>query len=220
MLLFDLDGTLVRGTRAGERAIDRAFLDLYGRPQATDGIDWRGKPDPRIFAEALEHLGLDPDHANNPVLWARYLRYLREEIARDPGEVVPGVTGFLERLAGNPAFGLALGTGNLAEGARIKLEPHGLNRFFPTGGFGSDSDWRPALIRLGIHRAQDHYGHPFGRVVVVGDTPLDIAAARENAAQVLAVAGGSYTLAELAAHDPDWLFPDFTPVEEILAGLG
>lgn len=220
LLLFDVDGTLIRGSRAGRRAMDQAFLSIYGREDASRGIDCRGKTDPLIFAEALERLGLDPADARSPRLWDAYLSHLRREFPRDPGEMVPGARAFVRRVAASSAFRLAVGTGNLAEATRIKLEVHRLDGYFPTGGYGSDSDRRSEVVRRGIDRARSHYGVDFARVIVVGDTPLDIACARENGAQVLAVAGGSHTLDELARHEPDWLFPDFTSLEEILGRLG
>lgn len=219
LLLFDVDGTLIWGSRAGRRAMEQAFLSIYGREDATRGIDYRGKPDPLIFAEILERLGLDPADARSPHLWEAYLNRLREEFPRDPGHMVPGARAFVRRVAASPAFRLAVGTGNLAEATRIKLAAHGLDGYFPTGGYGSDSDRRSELVRRGIERARSHYGVDFARVIVVGDTPRDIACARENGAQVLAVAGGGHTLDELARHQPDWLFPDFTPLEEILSRL-
>lgn len=216
LLLFDLDGTLLKGT-AGRRAFQRAFAALAGLPDAGRGIAFAGKTDTALFREIIAARGLTgltpADVA--PV----YLRCLAEEVAADPGYLFPGVPELLSRLADQAGVYLALGTGNLEEGARIKLAPHGINDYFPTGGFGSDSEVRNELIRFGIARAEAYYRTAFDRVVVIGDTPLDVACGKANGALTVGVATGPYALADLQQSGADRVLQDFADQERALAAL-
>src|SRR5690606_34149149 len=96
-----------------------------------------------------------------------------------PGWCLPGVHELLNAFAHNPDFRLALGTGNVERGARVKLTVHQLNHYFPTGGFGDDAEERADILAAGLRRAREFYNCDFRQVIVIGDTPSDIAAARE-----------------------------------------
>jgi phosphoglycolate phosphatase-like HAD superfamily hydrolase len=139
-----------------------------------------------------------------------YLDILREEIERADGyRVHAGMEDALETLSAlDPeAVAVGLGTGNIEAGARIKLARADLNRHFPFGGFGSDAEDRPALLRAGAARGAARLGRAAEAcdVLVIGDTPLDVAAAHSIGARCLAVATGGATRAELAAAGADYL---------------
>lgn len=216
LLLFDLDGTLLSGT-AGRRAFTRAFAHVTGLADAESGIAFAGKTDTALFKEVIASRGLQgltpADVA--PV----YLRFLAEEMAAAPGRLLPGVPALLARLSGHPAVRLALGTGNMEAGARLKLQPHGIAHFFPTGGFGSDAEARDELIRRGIAKAGAHYGTAFERVVVIGDTPLDVACGKANAAATVGVATGPFPVPALQACGADCVLPSFADVNAAVAAL-
>lgn len=217
LFLFDLDGTLA-AIRAGRRAFVRAFAEVAGISDADAGVMFAGKTDLALFREIITARGLESvtPEAMVPV----YLRHLEQEVAADPGRLYPGVTELLDALAAERDVYLALGTGNLEPGARIKLEPHGLNPYFPVGGFGSDSESRPELIRQGIAKAQAYYGLPgFDQVVVVGDTPLDIDCGKANGAATVAVAQSRYSTDALRAAGADLVFPALSDVPRVLAAL-
>lgn len=216
LLLFDIDGTLVSG-KAGRRAFARVFAELAGNPHATDGIHFAGKTDVAIFHEILA-LGRAGD-LTVPDLIPTYLRILAEEVRSDPGRLFPGVRELLDALRRQPGIYLALGTGNLEAGARIKLEPHGISHYFPTGGFGDVSIDRKVVIREGIRRSEAHFGRSFDRVVVIGDTPLDVASAVANGARCLAVAQSVYSEEDLLASGATRVVPGFEDVPAALEAI-
>ena len=207
LVLFDLDGTLVDTAGAGRTAIERAFGAVLGR----DGIDskalgvrFAGSSDLRIFAHlalALE-LGEGWAAAHEPALVQHYLAALDLELSRpDPRRrVLPGVRELLEALS---AAGIHVGllTGNIEAGARRKLEPFGLNPFFPGGGFGSDSADRREIARIAHRRLAALAGRDYAPddVVVVGDTEQDVDCARANGFRAVAVESGWVSRAALEA---------------------
>jgi phosphoglycolate phosphatase len=217
--LFDIDGTLMLSGGAGMRALRRAFARRHGVGDGTAGIHPDGKTDPLIVTEMFRaHLGRDPAAAEIPALLSEYEGLLGDELrAATSAGVLPGVQALLEELQarGEP---MGLCTGNSETGARIKLEHVGLWRFFPFGGFGSDDIDRARIVRVAIVRAQATCGRDFApdEVLVIGDTPRDIAAARAAGVRAAAVATGPHSRAALQAHHPDLLF---ATLEEMVASL-
>ncbi len=213
LLLFDVDGTLI-STRAGRHAFNRAFESVFGLRDLATNTSMAGQTDPLIFREICERHGLAQDRFTE---WkGHFLKHLQEAVAAEPGDTLPGVRDLLEALRREPDFFLALGTGNVEEGARLKLEPHGLNPFFPTGGFGEDGGSRDQVIARAIARAGELYGGPFERVVVIGDTPNDIRCGRANRCRTVAVATGHYSLEQLRAHAPDCAVADLTDTHRMV----
>ncbi|MBE3578011.1 MAG: HAD family hydrolase [Limnochordales bacterium] len=224
LLLFDLDGTLLKSNGAGTRALNQAFKIYANIDDAIARVDWRGKPDTRIIAETLEVHGFEPSEKAIKEITKLYLQFIQEAVKKYPGELPPGIPALLEEARRRGNFLLALGTGNLEDGARAKLGVYDLNRFFPVGGFAEDGFDRAELIRRAALRSAAYYqaemgGPPPDKVVVVGDTPLDIDAAQRNGYYSLAVATGTHTLDELSACHPTLLFPDLGQVEAVLAAI-
>ncbi|MFB6263747.1 MAG: HAD hydrolase-like protein, partial [Bradymonadaceae bacterium] len=144
-------------------------------------------------------------------IFRRYVELLPDSIEETSGYTIhPGVEELVDdlyRFHGD-SLALGLGTGNIERGARLKLDPGDLNPYFDFGGFGSDAVERSELIRAGARRGSDHVDCPFAdcRVVVIGDTPLDVRAARAIDAEALTVGTGGATEEELHASDPDYHF--------------
>ncbi len=211
LYLFDIDGTLLLSGGGSSRAIDRVFRERFGLEQAMARIKPGGMTDPAILEEIFAtRLGRAPTEAELEEVMGLYVPHLRAELARGdaPGfRLMPSVVEALDFLAGlRPAVILGLATGNVREAARIKLERAGLWPRFAIGGFGSDHRERPRLVALAIERACAHARLdtlPPERVVVVGDTPLDVAAARACGVRAVAVATGTATRADLASAGPD-----------------
>ncbi len=224
LLLFDLDATLIRTGGAGLRAMNRAFLEVMDWPDALGRISPAGRTDPSIAREISRKIrGRDMTPAELDRFFSCYLELLPAELAQaDDYQVLPGIEEFLEQAAGKPELILGLGTGNLEAGARIKLEPAKLNRYFAFGGFGSDTEDRPTLLRIAVERAQARRGQTLSpwQVVVIGDTPHDIHAGRAIQARTLAVATGPFSTEQLAAHQPDLAVADFTETGKVRAFLG
>ncbi len=210
VLLFDIDGTLVSTGGAGRRSVARAFELLYGRADACTGFTFDGMTDRNIVRLGLEAIGVGVDDRAIDAVLACYVDCLAEAVRAVPEAsylVHPGMREAVEAaLAERMAVGL--GTGNVREGARVKLERVGLFDKFAFGGFGDDHELRPELIRRGAQRGAAHLGLSLEevRVVVVGDTPKDVAAAQAIGAESIAVATGGSTSAQLREAGATWVF--------------
>lgn len=218
LLLFDIDGTLIDPAGAGRRAAEGAFFDLFSVPDAFSGIHMAGKTDIRIMKEGLAAHGLSADAGILPRLLEVYIDRLRREILRPEKKLHPGVKELLSALQGIPGIQLALLTGNIEQGARIKLEPFGLNQFFSSGAFGSDHEDRDLLLPIALRKIRELSGvsiHP-GECVVIGDTPADVKCARVHGAFAAAVATGPYTKDRLRDAGADLVLEDLSGALEAL----
>lgn len=213
LLLFDIDGTLTRGGPA-VTAFRIALERTYGTAGPVGDYDFAGKTDPRILRDLLGAAGLAPDEIDRglPRFWVRYLAELEARIGADPVTVLPGVHTLIGKLAARDDVFLGLVTGNVADGARLKLRSAGLWHHFPVGGFGSDHEMRNELPRVALDRASRHWGRAFnGREsVIIGDTPRDMQCGRAVGAATVAVTTGRFSSGELRAAGADRILPDFS----------
>jgi phosphoglycolate phosphatase len=209
LYLFDIDGTLLLSGGGGMRALDRAFRDRFGIDGAMGSVLPGGKTDPIILEEIFAlRLGRSPMAAELDEIITLYIPLLQVELVETPNfQVMPSVVEALDFLAAlDPAVILGLATGNVREAARLKLERAGLWPRFAVGGFGCDHRERGRLVARAIERACAHVQVESlapDRIVVVGDTPFDIAAARACGVRAVAVATGRPTRDELLACEPD-----------------
>jgi phosphoglycolate phosphatase len=206
LYLFDIDGTLLRAGRAGMRALDAVFAARHGLAEATRGIDASGRTDPSLVAEIVAtRLGRTADDAEIQAILDAYLPELARTLASaSEVGVLPHVDEALRWLTGLGTIGLGIATGNVAGGARLKLEHVGLADRFAFGGYGCDSPDRARLVARAIERGRARTGAcPAERIVVVGDTVHDVTAARACGVRVVAVATGTHAPAALAAAGPD-----------------
>lgn len=221
VVLFDIDGTLVLTGGAGIRAMNRAGESVFGARDMLDGIHVAGRTDWGILHEALERIGA----ALQDDLFARfrdvYSSHLREEILQ-PGRgtkgVMPGVSDLLPVLQSRADVFLGLLTGNFEEGARIKLEHFDLWRYFKCGAFGEDAADRNALVPFALERAR---GCGIGEVayddvLVIGDTPHDVACAKAVGAVPVAVATGSYSVEQLRETGAPVVLKDLSDTDSVL----
>lgn len=208
--LFDVDGTLVSAGGAGRRAFERAVRDRLGAPGGElDGLRLDGMTDRLIVREALRILGRPFEEAFCDALLERYVEHLADEIQGPGYAVLPGVVEALEELRARGAL-VALCTGNVADGARLKLARGGLDRYFEWGatavcGFAGDGEERERVVRAALRRAGERLGRSVSpsEALVIGDTPRDVSAAHAAGARALAVATGRYGEAELRATGAD-----------------
>jgi phosphoglycolate phosphatase-like HAD superfamily hydrolase len=210
--LFDIDGTLILTGGAGRRAMAAAFTELHG-PKGAVAIDFSfaGMTDRAIVRTGLHALGIEEtksDAGVDPVLDA-YLLHLEREVDRsDAYRVLPGVSevlGWLVPMAKTSRVAIGLGTGNVKRGAYTKLARGSLHQSFAFGGFGCDHEDRTALLRVGAQRGAESLGIVVSecRVVVIGDTPKDVSAARGIGAECIGVGTGGFeprALLDLGAH--------------------
>lgn len=215
LVLFDIDGTLVLTGGAGVRAMTRACDEIVGSSNALHGVAVAGRTDWIILADALDRMGRDLDQQLFSALRDRYVTYLREEI-QVPGHgvkaVMPGIQTLLDDLQARAGVYLGLLTGNFEAGARIKLEYFDLWRYFQCGAFGDDAADRNALVPFAVSRARE-CGVPEVApqdILVVGDTPHDIACARAVGATPVAVATGMFTTEQLRDSGADIVFRDLS----------
>lgn len=229
LVLFDIDGTLIDAGGAGRLGLQASFRSVFGLSDieaSVARVRFDGKTDPTIIADIAREAGLAAGQveARYVELQAAYLHALRTELATPNARrrVMPGVRPLLDVLAGRPDVFLGLVTGNVEEGARAKLDAFGLNRYFVDGGFASDHPERNEIARIAHERLSRRAGFrfPVDRVMVVGDTELDIVSARANAFRAIAVESGWVPRERLAAAGPDALLPDLTDANAVLAAMG
>jgi phosphoglycolate phosphatase-like HAD superfamily hydrolase len=224
LVLFDIDGTLITSRGAGRRAMRSALERVFGAAGGIDQYDLSGRTDTRIVHDVMGALGWEPARVTERLddFFEAYAGGLASEIG-DGRHVVtlPGVTAVVERLAASADVLLGLVTGNIEEGARIKLLPTGLWPHFRVGAYGSDHMDRRRLPSLATRRAHALVGYPFAprEVVVIGDTPHDIDCARAFGAVAIAVTTGQYSRGALVADRPDFLFDDLGDVDRVLAAV-
>ena len=236
LLLFDVDGTLVLTGGAGVRAMNRAFHEVWGVPDAFRGVKMAGGTDPRLLDEALALAGRAAADGQLAMFERAYLRLLGEEIHRPPASdgasdphhhmrrwngPLPGVRTLVEALSHRDDVFLALLTGNYSEGATIKLSHFDLWRPFRCGAFGEDAAQRRALVPVAVARAVA-LGCPSlapRDIVIVGDTVRDVDCARANGAACVAVATGGDTIATLRAAGADVVFETFEDTQAVVDAL-
>jgi phosphoglycolate phosphatase-like HAD superfamily hydrolase len=226
LVLFDIDGTLLLTAGAGRRAITEALSDEVDDPAAFAGIRFDGKTDPQIVVEMLALAGQEERHESERVrrLCDRYVGLLARELERPTTRttLMPGVEPLLDRLERTPGVLLGLLTGNLAEGAAMKLRSGGIDPSrFVVGAYGSDAAHRPALPPIAARRAERYFGRvPRGpEVVIIGDTPADIHCGSGISARAVAVATGGYSVSELAACGPHVVFEDLSDTELVVEAI-
>ena len=139
LILFDIDGTLIHTGGAGTISLDKAFYSLFGVRDAFRDVPMAGRTDRQIMKQGLQSHNLPLEDGNAEALTRSYLSHLKAEIQNPNRRFQPGIQELLRTLR-DQDYPLGLLTGNLEAGARIKLNPFGLNEYFPAGAFGSDHD--------------------------------------------------------------------------------
>lgn len=224
LVLFDIDGTLIRTGGAGVRGMNAAFERLHGRADALRGVAVAGRTDRAILTEVFGRWEQVLTEDAVARLRDHYLEGLERELllAEGPGiGVLPGVYDALDALEADPSFTLGLLTGNFERGAEIKLAHFDLWRRFRFGAFGDAHVNRRDLVPVAIARARA-CGIESAHVIVVGDTPLDVDCAHAHGARAVAVATGNYSHADLVATGAEIVVDSLEtlhPLAERLAAL-
>jgi phosphoglycolate phosphatase len=222
VLLFDIDGTLIRSGGAGKAAMEEGLRSEFGVKELHDNVPYSGRTDPSIGRDLLNIHGLDSCEANILRLRDAYLRHLPNCLRRFQGIVLPGVRELLERLKSVDGIALGLLTGNIREGARHKLSHYGLWDYFAFGGFADGIHDRDDVARGALIEATRHIQreiHP-SRIWVIGDTPLDVKCARAIGAKAVAVATGWHPVEELEKSGADWVLRDLSEPISLLSEWG
>jgi len=229
LVLFDIDGTLLDTAGAGRIGLAASFRAVFGIEDIevpVSRVSFGGKTDPTIIAEIARFAGVPPGDVEFRFreLQGAYLHALRSELSspNPRRRVLPGVAPLLTILSQRPDVFLGLVTGNIEEGARAKLDAFGLTHSFVDGGFSSDHPERGEIARIAHQKLARRAGFrfPAERVMVIGDTELDVACAQANGFRSIAVASGFSSEEELRAARPDAVFSDLTDADSVLAAMG
>jgi phosphoglycolate phosphatase len=216
LVLWDVDGTLVRTAGHGRWAFEEAFQAVVGR--LPEPVDFAGRTDRQI---ALTMLAGEERHLDRLLEELESALELRKDALRAEGFAYPGVSEVLEALDARDDVVQSLLTGNILPNAIVKVSAFGLERWldFEVGAYGSDPhEERSDLVAVARERASAKYGQPTG-AVLVGDTPLDVRAAHEAGARAVAVASGFAERDALVASRPDALLDDLRDTAAAVAAI-
>jgi phosphoglycolate phosphatase-like HAD superfamily hydrolase len=225
LVLWDIDYTLIEAGGVGRMAYRAVFRDLFGGDLA-ELAPMGGRTERAIIAETLAMAGIgDPlQHVDAFVAGLdRRAPGLRAALAAR-GRALPGAAAALAAVAAlGPGVVQSVLTGNVPAMAEAKLAAFGLDAYLDldVGAYGDHHEVRAELVHLARSRARAAYGADFGgrATVLVGDTPLDVAAALATGARVVGVATGTPTAAELAAAGADMVLPDLTDAAAVAAAV-
>ena len=222
LLLFDIDGTLIHSGHAGVFALRRSLKERFNIEDELGDIEIAGMTDSSIVKNILLKHGLESSPTHVAGFLDSYIHFLSHELPHRNGQLLPGVVELLEKLRGRPNIVLALLTGNVSRGAKLKLEHYGVWHFFEFGAFADDHHDRNELGAFARIRAREKHGQEFdpAQIDVIGDTPRDIACGKAFGARTVAIATGSWAKDDLAKHSPDFLFDDLSNVDEVMNTLG
>ena len=217
VLLFDIDGTLLFSGGSGIIALKMAFTEVFGGPPP-ERVDTAGRTDRAIAGDFFLSREVEDSLENWRQYCDAYLRHLAEQLPLRDAYLMPGVGACLEELASRKNVAMGLLTGNVFEGAKLKLERLGIYKYFQFGGFGGDHSERNEVARDALAAARDAVDGGFDRdrVWVIGDTPNDVRCARAIGVNVVAVATGVHEKGDLADASPDLLLDDLRQSEQLI----
>jgi phosphoglycolate phosphatase-like HAD superfamily hydrolase len=223
LVLFDIDGTLMTDNGASRDAFADALREVYGYDDELSRYDFSGRTDPQIAHMVLADAGFSREavEAQLPRLWVRYLAGLARNATPERVRVMPGMRELVAALHEHDHVALALLTGNIEQGARLKLGGANLNDYFAFGAFGSDSADRTQLPPVAIRRASETLGITFAGsdVVIIGDSIYDVRCGVPYDATTIAVASGKTPADVLRAENPRHFFDDAAEFEKLMTAI-
>jgi phosphoglycolate phosphatase-like HAD superfamily hydrolase len=224
LVLWDIDGTLVDGARLGRESFVEAFEVVTGQvPPAP--VSLAGRTDLEIARDMLEEAGISADDdvldSFGEALRAAFAA--RADLLRERGRAYPGAGKAIARLDREAGVLQSLLTGNIEPNAEVKLGTFGLDRHidFEVGAYGSDHHVRGELVAIARQKAENKYGLKIepSQVVLIGDTPLDVAAAREGGARAVGVATGPFSEEALKEAGADAVLSDLADSDALVAAI-
>jgi len=223
LVLFDIDGTLITDGGAARAAFAEGLRAVYGYEGDLGRYDFSGRTDPQIARMVLRDAGWHDAHiaAKSDALWRAYIDALTKSATADRIHALPGIASLLDALREENAVTLALLTGNIERGARLKLAPPDLNAYFPFGAFGSDSAKREELPPIAVERASRIDGYRFtgDDVVIIGDSIYDVRCGAPYDATTIAIASGKTSAETLRAENPRHFFESAAETSALLAAI-
>lgn len=220
-LLFDIDGTLIHSGGAGKLAIRQTFQEDFGIADPQVDIDYGGRTDQSLARELLDVNRIPYDLGAVGDYLEGYHRRLPAAMKECSGKLLPGVRDLLNELHRDDGVVLGIVTGNTRQGASVKLSHFDIDQYFVFGGYGDVKEARSEIAYQGIIAAQEFHGSPLNRsqFLVIGDTPSDVACARDVEVPVLAVLTGFASESSVRASKPDHIFEDLTDIDKFRAIL-
>lgn len=225
VVLFDIDGTLLRTDGAGRRAMEHALFTVFGA-YGDPTYRYDGKTDRQITREQMRWAGVTDEIIDRGMddVFAIYAERLEQELSSGVEQAVlmAGIPPLLARLTAHDEVTLGLLTGNIEAGARQKIRAVNLAwEQFLVNAFGSDHEQRPMLPAVARQRAEAFLGRavPGERMVIIGDTPADIQCGRSLNVRAIGVATGRYRVEELAAHDPAAVFETLAETNAVVEAI-
>lgn len=224
LLLFDIDGTLMRTAGVGKKSFNLAFRKIFGFKDAFENIEMMGRTDPLIVEEALKKFEVEAD--DDQIEKFRNLYYqILEEMIEEPHagkRLCPGIDFLLNELEDNDNYIPGILTGNWRYSAYLKLRHFEIDGYFKTGVFADDTPNRDEMVPLAIHRVAEEFNINVSpeKIIVLGDTPRDIHAAKPHGAITIGVATGFHDIQELEEAEADYVFDDFLDYQKLLSTLG
>jgi phosphoglycolate phosphatase-like HAD superfamily hydrolase len=224
LILWDIDGTLMRGNGAVAKLFLQALREVYALPDEIKRVDYGGKTDGQIVLETLALHDIQHDTALEllPQFNTRY-HQLMHDVAHELHQhvrMLPGVVPVLQRLRQQGVIQTLL-TGNMEPVAELKLRALDLQQYFdlPIGAYGSDDRDRTRLVPIARRKAAAVYGEAISPIIVIGDTPRDIACGKAGDARTVAVATGNFRIEQLAEHHPDAVLADLSDTDAAIAAI-
>lgn len=222
-ILFDIDGTLIDSGGSGMRALDSAFEEMFSVKNAFRSVSLAGKTDPQILKEGLRLHGITSVNGVEQEFYAMYVKHLKNNVdaGSGHGHVKKGIIEALDAVAASGRYVTGLLTGNIEEGARIKLEHFGLASYFSLGAYGSDDEDRNRLLPLAVDKLYRTTNRKvgFSDCVVIGDTPRDVECSKPYGAMAIAVATGPYSSGVLRDAGADYVFEDLSDTAGFMSVL-
>lgn len=217
-ILFDIDGTLIDSGGSGVKALNRAFEEIFSIADAFKAISLAGKTDLQILAEGMKLHGVTSSNGVVPEFFESYITYLRKTIDATEGHVKAGIREALAALQQSDQFILGLLTGNIEQGAMIKLKAFDLDRYFDVGAYGNDDADRNRLLPIACEKLRNSrfLDIDYSNCIVIGDTPRDIDCAKPYGAYSIAVATGPYSYSLLEDAGADAVFYDLSDTTSFL----
>lgn len=228
LVLFDIDGTLLLCGKAPRNAITQAMIKIFGTAGPVDQFPFSGKTDPQIIFELMQAARIADDviQAGLQRAIADYIAALETTLQSIDIRILKGVEKLLEQLAGHEDIVLGLLTGNVMQGAQIKLSRAGLGHYFfngtsPLGAFGSDSMHRNELPAIAVERAKaiKHRHFTEKEIAIIGDSPSDVLCGKSLNVKSIAVATGWHKTDELKNYDPDFAFEDLSVTDKVMEAI-
>lgn len=224
LVLFDIDGTLLREGLAPKIAFARALRETYNTTGPVQNFKFAGMTDPECVVEIMRMAGVDDETIldRRPECLRRYVDHLAVEMQNHDGaKLFSGVHELLERLNKLENVLVGLLTGNILRGAQLKLRRWNLEPYFRFGAYGDDHEDRTVLAQIALEKARTLTGLPISGAdtTVVGDTPRDVICARAIGARAVVVATGHVPRQELDAAAPDVLLDSFEDYDAALRAM-